>query len=140
VTATASTKGREKVRKELREVNIFDHLKDEAAKSDGWVAYDAAANGASNFVGEPRSEVRIDFAVGNILSAEYRQAPASFDIDWQFTEHAFVLEGEVTITDLDSGKTMTYGPGDGWTIRAGSRTRWEVKQAGFRKSGFVVTP
>jgi uncharacterized cupin superfamily protein len=118
---------------------MFHYLQAEAGKTDGWVPYDASANGASNFDGDPQSEVRVDFAVGKILAAEYRQQPASFDINWQFTEHAFVLEGEVTITDLDTGKTVTYRPGDGWVIKAGSRTRWEVKKGDFRKSGFVVT-
>jgi uncharacterized cupin superfamily protein len=124
---------------QTQRINMFDYRQAQAAKADGWVPYDASANGASNFDGDPQSEVRIDFVVGKILAAEYRQQAASFDIQWQFTEHAFVLEGEVTITDLDTGKTVTYRPGDGWTIKAGSHTRWEVKTANFRKSGLVVT-
>jgi uncharacterized cupin superfamily protein len=118
---------------------MFEYLQADAAKAEGWVPYDAVANGASNFDGDPQSEVRIDFAIGKILAAEYRQQPASFDIHWQFTEHAFVLEGEVSITDLDTGKKVTYRSGDGWAIKAGARTRWEVKKHNFRKSGIVVT-
>ena len=117
---------------------MFSYLKAHVAAPDGWVPFDAVANGASNFEGDPRCEVRIDFAEGKIYAAEYRQRAASFDIAWGFTEHAFILEGEVTITDLDNGKSVSYGPGDGWMIKAGSRTRWAVKTDTFRKSGFLV--
>lgn len=119
---------------------MFAYLQDEHASPTGWVPYDAAANGASNFDGDPRCEVRIDHAEGKIYAAEYRQRAASFDIHWGFTEHAFVIEGEVTITDLDTGGSVTYGPGDGWTILAGSHTRWAVCSDRFRKSGFLVLP
>jgi len=117
---------------------MFDYRSAQRVKSNDWVPFDASANGASKFDGDPQCEVRIDLAVDKIMAGEYRQRAGSFDINWSFTEHSFVLEGEVTITDLATGKAVTYRPGEGWMIKAGSHTRWQVKQDGFRKSFFLV--
>lgn len=57
---------------------------------------------------------------------------------WPATEHGFVLEGEVTITNVTSGKSVTYGPGDGWIIKQGTHITWEVKSDRFAKSFLAV--
>ncbi len=124
---------------ETQQTNMYDYRPLQGANSSGWVPFDASANGATKFDGDPQCEVRIDLAVGKVMAGEYRQKAASFDIHWSFTEHSFVLDGEVTITDLNTEKTVTYRSGDGWMIKAGSHTRWEVRKDGFRKSFFLVT-
>ncbi|HZI06398.1 MAG TPA: cupin domain-containing protein, partial [Archangium sp.] len=52
-----------------------------------------------------------------------------------FTEHATILEGEVTITD-SSGQSHDYKAGDSYLIRQGQVVRWEVKGKQVVKSFF----
>ncbi|HXV92691.1 MAG TPA: cupin domain-containing protein [Pseudonocardia sp.] len=47
-------------------------------------------------------------------------------------ETFLVLEGECTITELDTGATHRYGPGDVVSWSQGTRTRWEIHSP-FRK-------
>jgi len=100
--------------------------------------FDPFSNGGSNLVGINKMRVRIDVQHGGIVSGIFIQEPCSLDINWVFTEHSFVLRGSVTITDLDTENSKTYGPGEGWTIPKGSRTRWDVQCTDFMKSFFTV--
>jgi uncharacterized protein len=51
------------------------------------------------------------------------------------TEHATILEGEVTLTD-ESGQTETFRPGDSYFITQGAVIIWEVKGERVIKSFF----
>ncbi|KAI9014079.1 hypothetical protein DFJ74DRAFT_681204 [Hyaloraphidium curvatum] len=119
---------------------MFACLKSDPASPSGWTPFDAPANGGTNFSGDAHPEVLVRHTErdGKIMAGEYRQRAGAFDVHWIFTEHAFVLEGELELTDLDTGKKVTLGPGDGWTIPAGTRTRWNVAKDGFRKSFLLV--
>ena len=109
----------------------------EQLSDEGFVSFDLIANWAKNIEGEFNARVRIDYQAGPVLAGIYRQDAAKADLSWPFTEHAFVLEGEVIVTDQETGASKTYGPGDGWIIQQGSRTTWETKGK-FAKSFFGV--
>ena len=49
-----------------------------------------------------------------------------FKMVYPFTEHAVVLEGEVTLKNETTGETVTYKAGDGWTIEKGTPILWTV--------------
>lgn len=50
----------------------------------------------------------------------------SFRMVYPFTEHAVVVEGTVTLTDENTGKSASYGPGDGWFIEKGTPVLWQI--------------
>lgn len=116
-------------------MTVFSYIKDNRSE-DGWMEFDPAQNGARNIIGNFSAKSRIDFTSDNVVAGEYVQAPASAIITWPFTEHAFVLGGSVTIKDLETGKSATYGVGDGWIIKQGSQTEWTVTET-FRKAFFL---
>ncbi len=99
--------------------------------------FDTSANGAIRVEGAQPKE-RIDFASGGIIGGVFAQGPGKSEVIWPATEHGFVLEGEVTITDVSSGESVTYGPGDGWIIKQGTHILWEVKSERFVKSFLAV--
>lgn len=49
-----------------------------------------------------------------------------FRMVYPFTEHAVVLEGEVTLKNETTGEEATYKAGDGWTIEKGTPILWTV--------------
>jgi uncharacterized protein len=88
--------------------------------------------------GIPQLFGRIDFAQGNIMGGLFMATTGVIRVTFPFTEHATVLEGEVTITDA-TGQAHTYKPGDSYIIRQGSVVLWDVKGAYVVKSFFNVT-
>ena len=68
----------------------------------------------------------------------FRQVKGRAEIIWPATEHAFVLEGEVSIYYHEEQKTVVYGPGDGWLIKKGERVSWTVTSDTFMKSYFLI--
>jgi uncharacterized cupin superfamily protein len=111
--------------------------KAEAARS-GWQPFDPAENGATDISNDLEAEFRIDLVMGPIVAGEFRQQPGSAVLEWPFTEHAFLFECSVEVTDLATGEKAAYGPGDGWIVKQGSRTLWNVLEP-IRKSFFQVT-
>jgi uncharacterized cupin superfamily protein len=120
------------------DTNVFVYkCKAEAART-GWLPFNPAENGATEISNDLKAEFRIDLVMGPIVAGEFRQQPGSAVLDWPFTEHAFLFEGRVEITDLATGDKAVYGPGDGWIVKQGSRTLWNVLEP-IRKSFFQVT-
>jgi len=115
--------------------NIFVYKHKAAAIPTGWQPFDPAENGATDISTDMKAEFRLDLVMGPIMAGEFRQQPGSAILSWPFTEHAFLFEGSVEITDLATGEKATYGPGDGWIVRQGSRTLWNVLEP-IRKSFF----
>ncbi len=113
-------------------MTVFSYINGHRSE-DGWNEFDPTQNGARNINGNFHASSRIDFANEKMAAGEYVQAPASATIRWPFTEHAFVLEGSVTIKDLETGHSATYNVGDGWVIKQGSETEWTVTKK-FRKA------
>jgi uncharacterized cupin superfamily protein len=103
-----------------------------------FVPFDTQANGAIKVEGNINAKMRVDFEGENAVGGLFTQKPGKVEIIWPATEHAFVLEGEVTILYHDTGISKTYRPGDGWTIKRGEHIMWEVKSGRFTKSFFSI--
>ena len=83
-------------------------------------------------------KVRVDLDKNDMLAGVFTQNCGKVELIWPNIEHAFVLEGEVTIEYLDTNEKVTYGPGEGWVIEKGRHVLWEVKSPKFVKSFFNV--
>jgi len=120
------------------DTNIFVYKSKAEAARTGWQPFNPAENGATEISNDLGAEFRIDLVMGPVVAGEFRQQPGSAVLEWPFTEHAFLFEGSVEITDLTTGERALYGPGDGWIVKQGSRTLWNVLEP-IRKSFFQVT-
>lgn len=61
------------------------------------------------------------------VSAGYFSVTKSvFKMVYPFTEHALLLEGEVTLKNETTGESVTYKAGDGWMIEKGTPVLWTV--------------
>jgi len=96
------------------------------------------ALGGQVLTGSPQLYGRIDFQQGNMLGGLFMATTGLIRVTFPFTEHATILEGEVTLTD-ETGKTHTYKAGDSYFIRQGSVILWDVKGSHVIKSFFNVT-
>ncbi len=78
----------------------------------------------------PQTFVRVDWGSldGPFCAGVWRCESGTFDIDYPFTEHATLLEGEVVITH-PSGEVLHLTPGDGFMGTKGERVTWEVRKA-----------
>lgn len=96
------------------------------------------ALGGQVLSGTPQLYGRIDFQQGTMLGGLFMATTGLIRVTFPFTEHATILEGEVTLTD-ETGKTHRYKAGDSYFIRQGSVILWDVKGAYVVKSFFNVT-
>lgn len=99
---------------------------------------DPASLGGTVLQGAPRLTARIDYQEGGMMAGVCEVTTGTVRIDFPFTEHATILEGEVRITD-ESGRAHTYRPGDSYLIREGQVVLWEVAGPRIRKSFFNFT-
>jgi len=88
--------------------------------------------------GDPQIAARIDFQRDGMMAGIFEATTGKVEIHFPFTEHATIVEGEVTLTD-ESGQTHTYGPGDSYFIEQGQVILWEVTCARVRKAFFNIT-
>ena len=96
---------------------------------------DPAGLGGDMVSGTPRISARVDFQDGGMTAGIFEATTGTVRIHFPFTEHATILEGEVTITDED-GRAHTYRPGDSYLIHQGQVVLWEVAGPRVRKSFF----
>lgn len=54
---------------------------------------------------------------------------STFPWSYNSQEIAYILEGEVTVTDKATGEAVTFGKGDLVTFPAGLSCTWQVKKA-----------
>jgi uncharacterized cupin superfamily protein len=94
--------------------------------------------GGEVLTGNPKLFGRIDFQQGNMLGGLFMATTGLIRVTFPFTEHATILEGEVTLTD-ETGKSHKYKAGDSYFIRQGSVILWDVKGKYVIKSFFNVT-
>jgi hypothetical protein len=80
---------------------------------------------------------RVDYAHNGVTGGVFKATPGKVQITFPFTEHATILQGEVTITD-GTGKRHTYKPGESYLIRQGEVVLWEVRGQPVLKSFFNV--
>jgi uncharacterized cupin superfamily protein len=96
---------------------------------------DPAGLGGDVVSGTPRISARVDFQDGGMTAGIFEATTGTVRIHFPFTEHATILDGEVTITD-EEGRAHTYRPGDSYLIRQGQVVLWEVAGPRVRKSFF----
>ena len=93
--------------------------------------------GGKVLAGSPRIAARIDYQDGELTGGIFEATTGTVEVTFPFTEHATILEGEVTITD-EAGRAHTYRPGDSYLIRQGQVVIWDVRGARVRKSFFNI--
>ncbi|KFA92882.1 hypothetical protein Q664_12585 [Archangium violaceum Cb vi76] len=103
---------------------------------DGFVDLGSPENlGGRVLEGNPRIYARIDYSRGPVAAGLFKATRGKIRITFPFTEHATILEGEVTLTD-EAGNTHKYKAGDSYFIRQGQVILWEVKGKEVIKSFF----
>ena len=102
-----------------------------------FVPYDTKEGGAIKTSGDLQTQITVDIDNGTVMGGVFRQVKGKAEIIWPATEHAFVLEGEVTIYYHDEDKTVSYKAGDGWVIKKGEHVTWEVTTETFKNSYFL---
>jgi len=93
------------------------------------------ALGGKVLEGTPEIFARIDYAKGPVAAGLFKATKGKILIHFPFTEHATILEGEVTLTD-EAGNSHSYKAGDSYFIRQGQVIVWEVKGKQVVKSFF----
>jgi hypothetical protein len=76
--------------------------------------------------GTPEIFARVDFSANGMTAGLFMSTRGVIEVTFPFTEHATILEGEVTLTD-QAGQSHTYRSGDSYFIKQGSVLRWDVK-------------
>ncbi len=97
-----------------------------------------ASLGGTVLEGDPRISARIDYAEGRLLGGVFQATGGKVRIEFPFTEHATVLDGEVELTD-QWGNNARLAPGDSYLIRQGSVILWEVRGQAMQKTFFNRT-
>lgn len=69
----------------------------------------------------------------------YSATKGKYRVVYPFHEHATLLDGELALTDENSGETLVYGPGDSWLIAKGTPMIWDIRSGHIRKSYIAVT-
>jgi len=87
--------------------------------------------------GNPEIFARVDHSRNGTTAGLFKATRGKIEIYFPFTEHATILEGEVTITD-ETGQSHTYKAGDSYFIRQGQVVIWEVKGKQVIKSFFNI--
>jgi uncharacterized cupin superfamily protein len=87
--------------------------------------------------GNVEISARVDFARNGITGGLFKATAGRVRITFPFTEHATILEGEVTITDA-TGQSHTYKAGDSYLIQQGQVVDWNVKNKYVIKSFFNI--
>ncbi len=87
---------------------------------------------------DPKISARIDYQANGMTAGIFEATTGIVEILFPFTEHATIIEGEVTITD-ESGQRHTYRPGDSYFIKQGQVVIWDVRGPRVRKAFFNIT-
>ena len=69
----------------------------------------------------------------------YAATKGKYRVVYSFHEHATLLDGQLALTDENTGKTVIYGPGDSWIIAKGTPVIWDIRSASIRKSYIAAT-
>lgn len=96
------------------------------------------ALGGEVLAGHPELYGRFDFREGNMAAGIFMATTGVIRVTFPFTEHATILEGEVSLTD-EEGRTQTFKAGDSYFIRQKQVVLWDVKGKHVLKSFFNVT-
>lgn len=124
---TATTEGREHTLLAYSPAPIQD--------TSAFISLTVEDMGAKILEGTPEASIRIDFIAGDMTAGLFMATRGKVEFTSRATEHATILEGEVTLTD-ESGQTHDYGPGDSYFFTQGQVIVWEVKSERMIKSFF----
>jgi uncharacterized cupin superfamily protein len=91
--------------------------------------------GSTVIEGDPQASIAmIDGAPEDpVACAIFKCTQGVFTMQYPFTEHATIIEGNVKLKDLDTGEEETFGPGDSWFVTQGSNIEWHVISEHFVK-------
>jgi uncharacterized cupin superfamily protein len=80
--------------------------------------------------GDPKTYVRVDWGSeeGPYCAGLWRCEPGIFEVAYPFTEHAMLVEGDVTISDAN-GQVLDLKPGDSFMAVKGEMVTWEVRKS-----------
>ena len=108
----------------------------EPIDESGFVSLGSPENlGGRVLEGNPEIFARIDYSHNGVTAGLFKATTGKIEVTFPFTEHATVLQGEVTITD-GTGQSHTYKAGESYFIRQGSVVIWEVTGQEVIKSFF----
>ncbi|PYF83142.1 hypothetical protein DFP75_102232 [Marinomonas alcarazii] len=68
-----------------------------------------------------------------VCCAYFSCTKGKFEMEFPFHEHAIVVEGEVTLTLLDTGEEKTYKKGEAWFFEKGTKLKWVIHSERFIK-------
>ena len=91
--------------------------------------------GGTVLEGDPRISARTDYAQGGLLAGVFQATRGKARIEFPFTEHATILNGEVDLTD-QWGNQARLEAGDSYLITQGSVILWEVRGQAVQKTFF----
>ncbi|MEK9498265.1 cupin domain-containing protein [Photorhabdus sp. P32] len=91
--------------------------------------------GATVLEGEPQASIAMVFGepTDSLSCGIFACTRGKFSMVYQFDEHATVTEGSVKLTDVKSGETIEYHPGDSWFAPKGTEVLWEITVDRFVK-------
>ncbi|MGW7198490.1 cupin domain-containing protein [Streptomyces chryseus] len=99
---------------------------------------DPVVLGGKVLEGHPRISARVDLDQEGLSAGVFQATTGTLEVTFPFTEHATILDGEVTITDSD-GNRHTYRPGDSYVIEQGHVVTWDVRGERVLKSFLNIT-
>lgn len=88
--------------------------------------------------GDPQLSGRIDFMQGPETAGLFMATTGVVEINFPFTEHATIVDGEVTLTDTATGEVRSLKVGDSYFITQGQVILWDVKGKHVIKSFYNV--
>uniref|UniRef100_UPI0036DB566E cupin domain-containing protein n=1 Tax=Photorhabdus sp. RM322S TaxID=3342825 RepID=UPI0036DB566E len=94
--------------------------------------------GATVVEGDPQASIAMIFGepADNLTCGIFACTHGKFSMVYPFDEHATVSEGSVKLTDVKTGETVEYHPGDSWFAAKGTEVLWEVTADRFVKHYF----
>jgi uncharacterized protein len=99
---------------------------------------DPAGLGGQVLEGNPTIAARVDYSEDGMMAGIFEATRGKILVHFPFTEHATIIEGEVTLTD-ETGQTHTFRRGDSYFIQQGQVIVWDVRVPRVRKSFFNIT-
>lgn len=91
--------------------------------------------GSTVIAGDPQASIAmVDGAPEDpVACGLFKCTKGQFSMQYPFTEHATVKEGQLKLKNLDTGEEQTYGPGDSWFVSQGSNIEWHILSEYFIK-------
>lgn len=99
------------------------------AKQAECIPYGSVANlGAEVLAGDPQAKGAE--LVGKQGDAQivgvFGCSEGTFKVEHTFAEHATLVEGRITLTDVKTGTSQTFEAGDSWFIQVGEVIEWQL--------------